>query len=153
MSYRILPDNESKNSPSTSGIYRDRSGRVVPRGENHPCWRGGKSTSIYGYTLVKKYDHHFAMNGYVFEHRLIWEQHHKASLLPWADCHHINGLKKDNRIENLQAMMHGQHSTLTNKRKFDRRECYCCCKPHLRWNKHISKYGTLCIRCENRLYP
>jgi hypothetical protein len=51
------------------------------------------------------------------QHRLIYEEYHKCCLLSWCHIHHINGNKQDNRIENLQGMTHGQHSTLTHKGK------------------------------------
>ena len=56
--------------------------------------------------------------GYVREHRLVWEKHNKAILLPWADVHHINENIQDNRIENLQAMTHGQHRSKHKKLRF-----------------------------------
>lgn len=64
----------------------------------------------YGYVWVYKPTHHFARKGAVREHRLVWEEHNKASLLPWTDVHHINGDRADNRPENLEAMMKGQHT-------------------------------------------
>ena len=48
-------------------------------------------------------------------HRLIYENHHKCCLLDWVDIHHINGIKDDNRIENLEAMPHWIHMQITNK--------------------------------------
>ena len=47
-------------------------------------------------------------------HRLMMEQHLGRALLPDEDVHHLNGDKADNRIENLQVISHGAHSTLTN---------------------------------------
>jgi DNA-binding CsgD family transcriptional regulator len=45
-----------------------------------------------------------------FLHRLIFEDYYKCTILPFVDCHHINGNKLDNRIENLELMYHGEHS-------------------------------------------
>lgn len=81
-------------------------------GEKNHQWKGGRIKRD-GYILVNKRDHPFAdKRGYVREHRLVWEQHHNAMLLPWAHCRHLNSVKDDNRIENLQAMMHREHTRL-----------------------------------------
>lgn len=79
---------------------------------NNPNWKGGKKITK-GYVKIKLYSHSFAdAHGYIFEHRVIWEQHNKASLLPWGIVHHKNGIRHDNRIENLHAMTRGSHNVI-----------------------------------------
>ena len=73
-----------------------------------------------GYKLILKYDHHSkTKSGYVYEHRLVYEQHYNCCLLPWIRLHHINHNKLDNRIENLKPVTKSQHQRLHNDEKRD----------------------------------
>lgn len=74
----------------------------------------GRLIDSYGYILIYKPDHPFADNkGHIREHRLVMEKHLSRYLTSEEDIHHINGIKDDNRIENLQLMTnnkeHMQH--------------------------------------------
>ena len=80
--------------------------------EKSGTWKGGK-TIVSGYVRVLKPEHPRAYkNGYVAEHILAWEQANNKSLpIKWI-VHHLNGIKIDNRPENLAAMPSKKHAIL-----------------------------------------
>jgi len=83
--------------------------RASMKGEHNPRWQGGRIEDR-GYILIKARNHPNARkDGYIFEHRLVWEQTHSKRLSrDWA-IHHINGIKSDNRPRNLLALPKRKH--------------------------------------------
>ena len=68
-------------------------------------WKGGKTTSR-GHVLVLRKDHPFAnATGYVQEHRLVMEGILGRCLTRGEQVHHLNGIKDDNRPENLAVLV------------------------------------------------
>jgi endogenous inhibitor of DNA gyrase (YacG/DUF329 family) len=71
-----------------------------------------------GYVRVYEPTHVKAMKGgWVFEHRLLMERHLNRSLAQDEHVHHINGVKDDNRLENLVVLGHSEHSSLTGRER------------------------------------
>jgi len=67
-------------------------------GSNNRLWKGGEPTvDGKGYLTFR----HGELRG-VKQHRYIYEQHYGIKLLPHQNIHHINGIRTDNRIENLE---------------------------------------------------
>lgn len=71
-----------------------------------------------GYVYVYAPSHHRRnLDGYVCEHILVWEQMHQRHLPKGWIIHHINGIKTDNRPNNLLAMPTKRHSILIPKQQ------------------------------------
>ena len=89
-----------------------------PRGELHPEWKGGRHENKNGYIQVYMPEHPTHNGKYVLEHRLVMEKHLGRYLLPTEVVHHRNGVKDDNRIENLEVFQsNAEHLAETLKGK------------------------------------
>ena len=70
-------------------------------GKKNSSWKGGKINRKNGYVFVYYPKHPFAKDNYIMEHRLVMERYINRFLYPNEVVHHRNGIKNDNRIENL----------------------------------------------------
>ena len=87
-------------------------------GEGHPEWKGGRIVNKDGYIQVYMPEHPGRKGKYVLEHRLVMEKHLGRYLLPNEVVHHKNGVKDDNRIENLEVFQsNAEHLAETLKGK------------------------------------
>lgn len=85
-------------------------------GENHPAWKGGRTITPKGYVLVYHPGHPRGTSfkrKYVLEHLLVWERTHGKLVPEGHIIHHLNGIKDDNRPENLVAVPIPQHERNT----------------------------------------
>lgn len=76
-------------------------------------WKGGKTKTSEGYILIWKPKHLSIKDkknqNYILEHRLVMEKYLGRYLHPWEIVHHRNGIKDDNRIENLEIVQRNVH--------------------------------------------
>ena len=102
-----------------AGISRSKSeakklafqmGRESHFGDKHPGWKGGRRKAA-GYIFIYSPGHPRANPNrpYVQEHILVLEKKLGRPLTPDEVGHHINGVKDDNRPDNLVAMKKGKH--------------------------------------------
>lgn len=100
--YRYKKGQKPTNSPFIKGTHL--------REENYN-WKGGRQLDKDGYVIIRNTNHPYHnKHGYVQEHRLIMEAHIGRYLLPEEVVHHINGIRSDNRIENLMLFScNGEH--------------------------------------------
>lgn len=79
-------------------------------GTQHPNWKGGRTLTTEGYIKIKMRNHPFCdSQGYVLEHRLVMEDKLNRLLNIDEIVHHINGIRTDNRIENLELTTQEKH--------------------------------------------
>jgi hypothetical protein len=121
-------------------------GRTMPSGPAHVQWTGGRRLDAKGYVLVTT-----GPQTVELEHRVVWRQE-RGPIPPGHHVHHLNGVKTDNRIENLVLLdearhyaLHGVQNRLNGRwsRRWDR--CQACGeteRPH-----HAM---GLCPRCHER---
>lgn len=84
-------------------------------------WRGGVVTTPSGYIAVAggEFPEMYDLNRYTLEHRLVMARALGRPLTKRETVHHINGNRKDNRLENLQ-LRNGNHG------KGVALKCACC---------------------------
>ena len=97
-----------------SHIRCEPCGHAHMRRENNPAWIGGKVYSKGYVYIYYPQDGFFSSmlpknNCYIREHRLVMAKYLNRCLLPWEIVHHKNGIKDDNRIENLQLLPASQY--------------------------------------------
>lgn len=76
---------------------------------------GYEYTRQDGYVAVYYPTHPDApQSGWVLKHRLVAEQKYERRILPWEHIHHANGVRDDNRPENLYVVGSSDHARITN---------------------------------------
>ena len=85
---------------------------------NKRGWKGGEVKDVHGYILVYSPDHpnrNAQGAGYVKRSRLVMEKELGRYLKKNEVVHHRNGIRDDDRIENLVLMTNRTHLSLHHK--------------------------------------
>jgi hypothetical protein len=115
-------------SPSVIKRFLESQGRIVESrptsGSRSASWKGGRSRDPNGYIKLcnsivedglKRKDERYG----IWEHRYVMAKYLGRPLQPYEEVHHKNGIRDDNRIENLElrARFHNRGQIW---------ECACC---------------------------
>jgi hypothetical protein len=92
-------------------------------GKNNPFYGKKHTEEIKKFLHEKRFKTGFSYStGYlrsgktrILQHRYLMEKHLGYKLPEGKVVHHINGIRNDNRIENLMVMSKGEHQSLHNK--------------------------------------
>ena len=87
--------------------------------EEAPRWKGGRIKLDTGYIRLRLYNSKKESYS-AYEHRFLMERHLNRKLERWEEVHHKNGIRDDNRIENLELVVKKKH--------FGNVRCPYCCK-------------------------
>lgn len=94
--------------PCRACKHKQHSARMS--GENNPAFKGTPFVDNDGYVRVWMPDHHRADNsGRVYEHILVAEATYGGPITSEYHVHHKNGVKNDNRPENLEVLLASDH--------------------------------------------
>lgn len=120
---RWVRTKDNGTTPATPKCWLCYTKRTI--GSLHHQWKGGIIYTQQGYrqVLLRSNDFFYPMakgskvskSRYVLEHRLIMARHLGRCLESWEIVHHKNGVRDDNRLENLELTMHGVHQVNHNK--------------------------------------
>jgi hypothetical protein len=114
---RVLLENNIHRDKSEAAKLRIAQGHnqvFGQRGDKNPAWKGGRHMRGE-YWNIWCPDHPRNNGGYVYEHILVYERTYlpPCQYLPLSILvHHDNGIKTDNRPENLIAVPRGKHNKL-----------------------------------------
>jgi len=89
------------------------------KGEKNPNWKGGKHVGYIRITLQPDHPFYCMVDSHkrVKEHRLVLAQHLGRVLRDDEFVHHKNGIKNDNRPENLEILPPKQHNPYLHLRR------------------------------------
>lgn len=95
-------------------------------GSAHQNWKGGRSVDHHGYVVLQISGHPLAdSKGRVREHRLVMSHALGRWITSAEHVHHKNGVKTDNRPENLQLVSNSEHQLMHEKPKRIRPDYVC----------------------------
>lgn len=105
---------ETRSLSEASELYNKRV--KLERSSHEP----NKITSDSGYIMIWTPTTEKYQRCYVYEHRLVWESNYGPIPNNYV-IHHLNGIKTDNRIENLDCISKKRHDTFSLIKMYQKR--------------------------------
>lgn len=109
--YKCRPFDKRKFCSSSCRMKANYKNGCLPKikaGNKHHLWRGGRFKGHDGYVFVYQPGHPAVTRNYIKEHRYIMEQYLGRYLNENENVHHKNGIRDDNRLENLELWVKTQ---------------------------------------------
>jgi len=110
--------NKGRKHSELSRLHMSQSHKGKQLHDKCPQWKGGRVLRANGYYFIKVHPNDFfypmtTSQGYVFEHRLVMAKSLGRCLHSWEVVHHKNGIRSDNRLENLSLELTNGHNQIT----------------------------------------
>lgn len=120
-SREFTPSSRHKNCPSCRGEQQKKTCKCgkpmyknartcsscrINVGESNGNWKGGRTRQSKGYIYIAVDIE--GRSKYKLEHIVVMETHLGRALLQGENVHHINGIRDDNRLENLELWVKPQ---------------------------------------------
>ena len=115
---------DSKKGKKLSPEHRNKVVKTLvygQKGESNPAWKGGFFKRNDGYVYILNREHPMAhSNGYIKRAILVAEEKIGRMLTGGEVTHHINGIKDDDRPENIEILSSREHNVITAKERWAR---------------------------------
>ncbi len=91
---------------------------MTARADRHPSWNAGRLMSSHGFAKIRVGRGHPLAdpNGYAYEHLVVWVAAGKTRPRRGQVLTHLNGVKTDNRLDNLELVSRAEMNRRKNER-------------------------------------
>lgn len=109
----IQSQNLTNGTSKSCGCLRNEEFKKRTLGKHH-LWKGGRSKDAGGYIRIRTGHDDTGKPIRIMEHRVVMEKFLNRALLDSETVHHKNGIRTDNRLENLElkAAYHGSGQSI-----------------------------------------
>ncbi|MDR4491406.1 MAG: HNH endonuclease signature motif containing protein [Candidatus Nitrosocosmicus sp.] len=131
---------------------------IINEGKNNHNWKGGIRQHNGYIMILDKERPNSRKRNYTLEHRLVYEQYlyimtdEKVYIPKDMEIHHINGIKNDNRICNLELITKQEHRAIHHRIDHSNTVCKICGSNYTSNNWYKCENGEICNKCYMKQY-